>query len=586
MEPYIIVYGIISAALIFFIFSSWRYELIALIALLLLSILGIISPSDAFIGFANPAIWTIVGILIISKGLINSGLINVISRKLDFIGKKTGTQVGVLSFITGILSGFINNIGALTSLIPVTRNLTKGKKNNISKILMPLAFSSLLGGMVTLIGTPSNIIIALFRAEVSGQPFRVFDFFPVGFGVAFAGITFISLIGWRLVPKRKSPLEEEPEVKNYKAEIIIEGKSITELKTLEEILTATKANVKIDSIIHEGRLLNKPPKKTQLQNGDILIAKGSADEISKLVDIGRLKYANSKKLRLFSEKDTTIEAVLSAKSPLINKKLETTFSHKKYDVTILSVAHYEKKKTDRVLKTVLKEGDILVFQGDEFDINKAMNELNCQPLKERSIRIGQFPRLIPAISIFVSAILLASFGILSVEIAFMIGAVFMILTRLTTIRESYSTTIDWSIIVLIGAMIPIGLALDKTGGAEIIVDAILNLIGNAPVWVILLSLMITTMLLSNILNNVATAILMAPLGILMAQNLGVSIDPFLMAIAISASAPFLTPIGHQSNTLVMSQGGYKFKDYWRLGLPLSIIVLAVSIPLILRFWPL
>ncbi len=586
MEPFIIVYGVILAALVLFLFGPWRYDIVALLALLFLTIVGIIPVKEAFEGFAHPAIWTVIGVLVISKGLVNSGLVNILSRKLDFIGGKTGNQVGVLGAVTGILSGFMNNIGALASIIPIAKNISKKTNTKISKILMPLAFASLLGGMITLIGTPPNIIIALFRGSITGEPFKIFDFFPVGIGVAAAGIAFISLIGWRLVPLRKTSMETEPEIKNYKAEILIRKKSKAEGKTIKEILELSGANVKISAMIHKGRLLNKPSKKIKLQNGDILIAKGTSNEISILVDVARLEYAGSKKLELFSEKDIAVEAVISSDSPLVHKKVETTFAHRRYNVRILSVAHQDIKKTERISRTVLKEGDILVFQGDEPDINKAMKELNCQPLRERGSRFGKSPRLISSLSIFIVAILAASFGILSTEIAFVTAAVLMILVRLTTINESYSQSIDWSIIVLLGAMIPVGLALDATGGAEIIARWGLNTFGSLPPWVIILFLMVFTMILSNTIDNVSTAVLMAPISVWVANLLGVSIDPFLMAVAVAASTPFLTPIGHQSCSLVMNEGGYKFKDFWRLGLPLSILVLAVSIPLILHFWPL
>lgn len=586
MEPFIIVYGVILAALILFLFGPWRYDIVALLALLFLTIVGIIPVKEAFSGFAHPAIWTVIGVLVISKGLVNSGLVNVISRKLDFVGEKPRNQIGILGSITGILSGFMNNIGALASVIPIAEKISKKTKTNISKILMPLAFASLLGGMITLIGTPPNIIIALYRAGVVGEPFKIFDFFPVGIGVAVAGIAFITLIGWKLVPEKRVLPESNSEVKNYKAEILIQKKSKAKGKTIGELLKDSGAEVKIDAMIHKGRLKNKPSKKTEIQAGDILIAKGCADEISTFVDVAKLTYAASKKLRFFSRDEILVEAVISSKSPLRNKNLETALSHKKYGVNILSVASHEGQKTEKISRTKLSEGDIIVFQGKDHNLNRAMSELNCQPIKGRGLRFGQSPRLIPSLLIFGLAILAASFRILPVEIAFLTAAVLMILTKLTSIQESYSKSIDWSIVVLLGAMIPVGLALEYTGGAEAIAEWGLGIIGGFSPWMILLFLMVVTMILSNTIDNVSTAVLMAPIGVGMANLMNASIDPFLMAVAVAASTPFLTPIGHQSVTLVMNRGGYTFRDFWKLGLPLSILILAVSIPLILHFWPL
>lgn len=586
MEPYILVYGIIIISLILFFLNTFRYDVVALIALLFLAIFRVIPPLDIFKGFAHPAIWTIIGVLIISRGLINSGVINIISRKLDFVGTKLRNQIIVLNLIVGFVSGFINNVGALASFIPVAINFAKKTKKRISKYLIPLAFASLLGGMITMIGSPPNIIIALFRAEVAGQPFRFFDFFPVGIGVAIVGIFFISFIGWKLVPVRKSPIENEPEIKNYKAEILIKKESKAKGKTIGELLKLSGADVEINSIIQKKKTKYNPSKKIKLQQGNVLIVTGSADEIAMFVDVARLKYSKSKKFSFFSDKEIVVEAVVSSGSLLINKKIETIFSRKRYNVNILSVACPQKKKTKKILSSVLREGDVIVLQGTELNINKAISELNCHPLKERGHRFGKPPRIFSSLAIFIAAIVLSAFNIFPVEIAFMTAAILMILLKLTTIKESYSKSIDWSIIVLIGAMIPIGLALEYTGGAKVIVDSLSSIIRVVPIWVVILLLMLVTMLLSNILNNATTAILMAPLGVEIAQKLSVSMDPFLMAIAVSASASFLTPLGHQSNTLVLSQGGYKFKDYWKLGLPLSIIVLIVSIPLILYFWPL
>jgi len=585
----IIVFFTLLLALVLFSWGKYRHDIVALIALFILVIAGIVPKEHAFSGFAHPAVITVAAVLIISRALQDSGLIDVIASLLLKVGKKLVVQIIVLTIVVAVSSAFINNIGALAILMPVGLYLARKSGNAPSYLLMPLAFGSLLGGMTTLIGTPPNIIIATFRGDMTGEAFGMFDFSPVGIGVALAGIFFVSLIGWRFLPKRRGEASPEDlfKIDDYITEVKITKESKLNGKTIRDIQNLKDIDVKFLGLIRDNRRIHTPDPEEELKTHDILILEGETKELKAFVNNKKVKLVGGKPFRKDAEgaKDiTTQEAVVTIESPLAGKSAANVSMRSKYGTNLLAVARQEKKIHQRIDKIHFKPGDVLLLQGRTKNIKEAVTSMGCLPLAERGLKIGQPHKIFLALGIFGASIASVVAGISPVQIAFPLAALFLVLTNVISFRNIYKS-VDWPTIVLLGAMIPVGQALETTGGAQLIASKIMDVGTHFPLWATLAVVLVVTMFLSDLINNAATVVLMAPIGISIAQGLNVSLDPFLMAIAVGGSCAFLTPIGHQSNTLVMGPGGYKFSDYWRMGLPLEIIIVIVSIFLIPLFWP-
>ncbi len=586
----IIVFITLGLALALFIWGKFRYDLVALAVLFFLVVWGIIPTESAFTGFAHPAVITVAAILVVSKALENSGIVNMIVQLMNRVGENKFSQIGVLSLIVAVASAFMNNIGALAILMPVAIQLARKYKYSPSIILMPVAFASLLGGMNTLIGTPPNIIISSFRAQSNSQPFSMFDFSPVGIVVTLSGILFITLVGWKLIPKRRESGDGSNlfEINNYITEVrIVEGSKLNG-KRLKEIYEVSDADLVLIGLVRDERRVNISNYYGKLSKGDILIIESDTEGLKTFIEASNCELVGDEKLypkAEGSEDYVILEAIIQNHSSLVGETASSMRLRSRYEINILALARQNITLRKRIDKVTFQSGDVLLIQGREEDISAKMELMGCLPLAERKFDISKPKRTIYALTIFITAILSVVFNILPVEIAFSIAAMAMVLIKILPLKNVYQN-IDWPIIILLAAMIPVGEALETTGGAELISTQVISLGDSFPPWAILAFIMIVTMLLSNVINNAATTVMMAPIAIIIAKDLSFSPDPFLMAVAIGASAAFLTPIGHQSNTLVMSPGGYKFGDYWRMGLPISILVVAISIPMILVIWPL
>lgn len=581
----------LAVTLVLFVVDKIRYDIVALIALIFLTVTKVIPTTEAFSGFSHPAVITVAAVLVISRGLMNSGLVDVITELVNKVGKNTTIQVFILCSLVAFCSAFINNVGALALFMPVAIRVAKKSEKSPSVLLMPIAFASLLGGMTTLIGTPPNIIISSFRSESLGNaPFNMFDFSPIGASLTFAGIVFISLIGWRLIPKRKSSTGDFFEINDYLTEVILGEDSKAIGKCVYEFEEFSEGDVLVVGSIRGKEKIVAPNPFRKLQAGDIVIIRSSAEALSSLIDKAKVRLVSDKKITLgdddLKQEDISIvEAVIMNNSPLIDKTARSLRLRYRYGVNLVAVSRQGKMMRERLNNIRLKSGDILLLQGRTETLGEILPILKILPLAERPIRIGYPKRLILALSIFIIAITVATLGFITFPVALISGGVIMVLFGLVPLEEIY-TSIDWSVIVLLGAMIPISIAFETTGGAERISKAFLYFASYLPDWGLLAGLLIITMLLSNIVNNAAAAVLMAPIGIQIAQGMSYSEDPFLMAVAIGASCAFLTPIGHQSNTLILGPGGYKFTDYWPMGLPLQILVVIGAVPLLMYFWPL
>ncbi|MFP4555238.1 MAG: SLC13 family permease [Bacteroidales bacterium] len=573
-----------------FVWGRLRHDFVALIALFVLVILRLIPAEDAFLGFGHPAVITVAAVLIIGKALEHSGLIDILGNWVTKVGNNLTIQIITLSVLVAVASAFMNNVGALAILMPVALHIAKKSGNPPSYLLMPIAFASLLGGMTTLIGTPPNIIIATFRGELMGEAFGMFSFSPVGVVITLVGLLFVVFLGWRLLPRRATKTSESQRFKidDYITELKVAKGSKPLGKSIAELEGSSKADVQILGLVRRNKLIHNPNKEEELQENDIIIIEGDTDAIKLFVDDTGLSLVGSKKFRkdAVGSKDIAInEAIVMADSPLIGQTTSAMRMRSLYGVNLLAVARKGEQIHKRLDKVVFRVGDVLMLQGRAHIIDHTINSMGCLPLARRSLRIGYEKNIALSLTLFATSIVLIITGVLPVHISFTLAAMFMVLSGVLPINKMY-TSIDWPVIILLGAMLPVGEALETSGGAIIIANQIMAVSESIPAWATLSILLTATMLLSNLINNAATVVLMAPVGIAIAKGLEYSIDPFLMAIAIGASAAFLTPIGHQSNTLIMGPGGYKFGDYFRMGFPFSILVVIVSVPLIMYFWPL
>lgn len=576
--------------LILFIWGKFRYDLVSLFALMVLVVVGAIPSEKAFSGFAHPAVITVAVVLIIGKALENSGVIDMLGKWIGRIGNNLTLQLLALTFLVAITSAFMNNVGALAILMPVTLNLARKSGNPPSHLLMPLAFGSLFGGMITLIGTPPNIIIASLRSKASGEPFGMFDFAPVGISLTLLGILFLSLVGWRLLPKRSGQKSkaESFRIDDYITELEVVKESKLHGTSLSELYKKSKADVQILGLVRENKRIHAPNVDEVLLNHDIIILESDTDALKTFVDDTGLTLVGDRKFRKDATDSDNIvitEAVVMATSSMIGQTTAGMRMRTRYGVNLLAVSRKQTRIHKRLDHVTFRPGDVLMLQGRAQAMDESIRTMGCLPLAERGLRIGFQKSVAVAVSIFIIAIALVIFGLLPVHIAFTLAAGAMVLFGILPLKELY-TSIDWPVIILLGAMLPVGEALETSGGAAMIAEQVLHAANVMPTWAVLGLLLTITMLLSGVINNAATVVLMAPIAIGVAQGLNASIDPFLMAIAVGASASFLTPIGHQSNTLVMGPGGYQFGDYLRLGLPLSILVVALGTLLILYFWPL
>jgi di/tricarboxylate transporter len=453
---------------------------------------------------------------------------------------------------------------------------------------MPLAFASLLGGMVTLIGTPPNLIISAFRNREVGQPFGMFDFAPVGGAVALAGLAFIVLIGWRLLPAdRRGASDEALDIGDYIAEARVAEDGKADGKSVADIEAMGEDEVRIVGLVRRKKRRMAPPPTDQVRAGDVLIVEGAPNAIKGLVDVAGIELLDSEGLgmeELRGEGIELVEAIIKPGSRLAGRTAASARLRRAYGINLLAVARHGKRIGERLGDIKFQVGDVLLLQGPTDTLSDSLTEFGCLPLADRPLQIGRARRLLSAGGIFGAAIVATMFGLVPVHVAFMTAATAVVVVGIVRPGEIYDS-IDWPVIVLLGAMIPVGAALESSGGAGLVAGAIAAAGRDlAPVWTIAL-LLVGTMTLSDAINNNATAVLMAPIGIEVAHRLDASPDPFLMAVAVGASCAFLTPIGHQSNTLVMAPGGYRFGDYWRMGLPLELIIAVVAVPMILLVWP-
>jgi di/tricarboxylate transporter len=548
----IILFALLLVVFVLLIWGRWRYDVVAFGALVVALIAGVVPTDRAFSGFGHPATVIIALVLIVSRGLSNSGAIELVARYVVDATRKLATH---------------------------------------SLTLMPLSFASILGGMITLIGTPPNIIVSSFRNDALGAPYRMFDFAPVGLACSIGGVLFITLIGWRLIPKARrehDSTRELFELEEYIAEVRVPDGSAAVGKQVRELDDVAEDNeTAIIGLVRRGQRMPGLARQVEIRENDVLVLEANPDAIEKLVGALGLSYVKAAKAdRVFGGDDLSLaEAVVPDGARIAGRSAISLRLLARYGITLLGISRQGRRFRDRVRRRLIQPGDVLLLLGPSEQLPQVITWLGCLPLAERGLQVTQRRKAGLAVGIFAVAILVASVGVLDLPVALAGAAALLVLFGIVPLRQLYES-VEWSVIVLLGSMIPIGWALEASGGTALIAQGIVGLSGDLPAPAVLALLIVVTMTLSDVMNNTATAVISAPIALDIANKLGVSPDPFLMGVAVAASCAFLTPIGHKNNTLIMGPGGYRFGDYWRMGLPLEVLIVIIATPTILMVWPL
>ena len=574
----------------FLLWGKFRYDLVAFTSLVTGVLVGVVPYENAFDGFGHPATIIVALVLIVSKGLINSGAIYFIGQKISQFGKSIWKHISVIGLIGAILSAFINNVAALALLMPIDINKARNSNWTPKATLMPLSFATILGGMATLIGTPPNIIISGIRHEYSGETFKMFDFFPVGGITALTGLIFMSFIGWRLIPKSSSSEDagkELIEIATYVSNLVVTKNSAVVNKKLFEIYSeAEKFDVAILGVVRKDIRIDKGSKNIELQENDQLLIDATPEELDEFRSLLKLDFPfNKNKILAESENFFPCEVAVTEESRLVGRTASKVGLGWRKSTILLGISRKGRPIKRQTRKTVIRAGDILLLLIPKETYTDVINWLNCLPLADRGLNITNTNKMKIALLVFFFGLMLTSIGIVKLPIILGVVVIIYCLLKIIPIRQVYKS-VEWPVIVLLASIIPLGAALETNGTTSLIVDALTNFCIGLEPWLIISLLMILTMTLSDMLNNTATTIVIAPIGIKLAENLHMNPDTFLMAIAIAASCAFLTPIGHKNNTIILGPGGYSFADYWRVGLPLECLILIVSVPTLLFFWPL
>lgn len=597
-----LIFVILVASMGLFIWGRWRHDVVALGALLACVIVGLVPEREAFAGFGHPAVITVACVLVLSHGLQRTGAVSRLAQRLLPSGAGVLLSIAALTGLGALLSAFMNNVGALALLMPIALQIAARLELPPGRVLMPLAFGTILGGMTTLIGTPPNLIVSSFRAQHGSGPFAMFDFSPVGVAVALAGVLFITLLGWRLVPKREVGNAASFDTGHYLTEARVKEGGKAQGKTLREIeQLLDEADAQVVAMVRNKLRLTAPNPRRVLQADDVLVIEADPQELGEV--LGQLdllleaereakeaeqkedKEGETEKKASNDEDRAMQELLVKPDSSLIGRSASSTRLRSRYSINLLAISRQSHRSIKRLRSTLIQSGDVLLMQGSAEDIGEFASDYDCVPLAARTINIPDPRQANLALGIMLLAIAAAAFGLLSAAIAFACGVLAYMLLRLVPLRAVYES-IDWPVIVLLGALIPVAGAMSATGAADLLARLLMENLAQGNAIITLTLLLVVTMTLSDFMNNAATAAVMCPIALSAASQLGVSPDSLLMAVAIGASCSFLTPIGHQNNTLILSPGGFRFGDYWRLGLPLEILVVLISVPMLLWIWPL
>lgn len=581
-------FAIIIGMMALFVWGRPRYDIVACLALLVSVTCGIVAPEDAFKGFSDDIVIIVASALVVSSAIAQTGIFEGLMRRLSpDLGSVTLQMLLLITAVT-LLSAFIKNIGALAILIPVAFQMAKKSGISASRFLMPMAFGALLGGLMTQIGTSPNVIVSRVRAEMTGEPFTMFDFTPVGALLALVGVVFL-LFCYRLVPERQrssADLHQALDIKNYVTEAQVAegspliGKTPTDLKALAD------GDIRLVAILQTDGKRMTPLPDAILKLGDIAILEGDPHALERVVSQGKLELESGHRTPEATEPQAeivSVEAIIGANSPLIGLSAQESALFQRHDVNLLAVSRTGERLNERLGAIALRLGDVIVLQGNARQLPDTLQHLDCLPLAPREIYLGKGRRAFLPVLILIAAMSATAAGLVPVALAFFSAAVAMVMVRAISLRQVYEV-VEWPIVLMLATLIPVSGALQTTGGTDLIAGWLSVIAADMPAYGALTLILAAAMLVTPFLNNAATVLVMAPIAVTFSEALGFRPEAFLMAVAIGAGCDFLTPIGHQCNTLVMGPGGYRFMDYPRLGAPLSLLIIATAVPALLFFW--
>lgn len=584
----IILFSLFALVFAALISGRWRYDAVAFAALLAAVLLGVVPAASAFAGFGHPATLVVALVLVVSAGLTRAGAVLMLTRRFIRPGRALGAHVAMMGAIGGLMSAFMNNVAALAILMPVDVSTARQEGRAPGRTLMPLSFATILGGMITLIGTPPNIIVATIRGDALGAPFAMFDFAPVGGIVALAGLLFVAFAGWRLIPLREER-DARPDVAAFVAELVVSDAASIAGQPLSRLQDeADRVGATLVAIVRDGRARTAMPADFQLRAGDVLRLEAGSEALDSLRAGLKLDFADSRRKHYLEAERAglvLVQAAVPAGARIVGKSAESVGLIWRHGTALMGLSRQGRAVTGPLRKAAVRAGDVVLLLAPADRAGQVLDWLGCLPMAEGNRATTRPEHTFAAIAIFALAVIAASVGLVDLPVALGCVVAGYVGYRILPLAEVYDH-VEWPVIVLLGSMIPLGAALESSGGTTLIASALLDLSAGAPAWVAVGLLMVVTMTLSDVLNNTATAIVAAPVGIAMADALGASPDPFLMAVAVAASCAFLTPIGHKNNMLILGPGQYRFGDYWRMGLPLEVLVIATGLPAILFFWPL
>ena len=588
--PQVLSFAVIALMMAAFVWGRFRYDLVAALALLVALAVGVVPLEDAFSGFSDDIVIIVGSALLVSAGVARSGIMELALQRFAPQVASVRAQLALLVITVAVLSAFVKNIGALAIMIPIAFQFARRSNTTPSTFLMPMAFASLLGGLMTQIGTSPNIVVSRLRGELTGTPFAMFDFTPVGLALTAAGCLFLILFYW-ILPRRErqsASLNEALDIKNYVAEARVVKDSTVVGKPLADLLKISAGDALITSILRSGRLRIAPFPDAVLRVGDILLLEGDHEALDRLVAQAKLSLSDNRNLVGEGEagvEATAIEAVIGENSSLIGWSAQRLLLYDRFNVNLLAVSRKGQRLEQRLGTITLRLGDIVVLQGNQHSLPEFLREFGLLPLAERPLLLGSVRRGVVPVLILLAAMGTTALGFVPVQVAFFAAAVAMVLFRVIPIREIYAS-VDGPILVMLATLIPVSDSLRRTGATEVLASGLAELGAMLPGYGALALIVVAAMAVTPFLNNAATVLVMAPIAAGFASNLGYRPEAFLMAVAIGAGCDFLTPIGHQCNTLVMGPGGYRFSDYPRLGLPLSLLVIVVAVPMLMLVWPL
>ncbi|MHB2168529.1 SLC13 family permease [Alsobacter sp. R-9] len=582
-------FAVLGGVMLLFLWGRLRYDIVAALGLAAGVATGVVPAKDAFSGFSDDIVIIVGSALVVSAAIARTGALEAAFQAVSPWLRSQRLQVFALVACVTALSGFVKNIGALAMLMPLALQMARKGGYPPSVSLMPMAFGALLGGLVTLVGTSPNIIVSRLRGEMSGEPFGMFDFAPVGALLSVIGVAFLT-IGYRLLPRREggaAGLEAALDIQDYTTEALVTADSAVLGETMAEAKRLAGSDVTVTALIRASDRRTSPLPDTVLRDNDALVLVGDPAALERAVTKLGLRLTREDKVPDTGETEEigVVEAIVGPDAPLAGQSAQRAALFRHHGVNLIAVSRSGERFTERLRDIVLRPGDVLALQGGLDAMPETLRALRLMPLAPRPLRLGSVRRGVVALTILATAMLATAVGVVPVTIAFAGAALGLVLSGALPVREAYDG-IEWPILVMLAALIPVSDAIRTTGGTDLVAGLLAQTAATLPPWGALALVMVAAMAVTPFLNNAATVLVMAPIAARFAQDLGLRPDGFLMAVAVGAACDFLTPIGHQCNTLVMGPGGYRFGDYWRLGLPLSVIVVGVGVPAILLVWPL